>query len=347
MSSETSSDSPSIQSGTIQMDPIENTSPPSCFLSGTKIQVAWDATSLELLKRCPRLYQYVMIDGWQPQGEAIHLRFGIEYHQALHDYETFMAMEDMDHDNAVVATIHSLLVRMKDWDPNPRTPSEEKKSKKNLVRAVVWYLDKFKDDPAKTVEINGKPAMEVSFRFELDYEPNNIAREQSIDGGMYQPRPYLLCGHLDRVVNFQGAPFVMDRKTASSTISTYYFNQYHPHNQMSLYTLAGKVVLETPIRGVIIDAVNVNEEPSFERGVTYRTQDQIDEWLYDLQYYLHQAEAFAIEGYWPMNDTACDKYGGCKFRDICQKSPQVRERFLANEFKQLAPEERWNPLKPR
>jgi hypothetical protein len=30
----------------------------SPFLPGTKIQFAWDSTSLGMLKTCPRLYQY-------------------------------------------------------------------------------------------------------------------------------------------------------------------------------------------------------------------------------------------------------------------------------------------------
>lgn len=333
----------------------------SPFLSGTNIQYAWDSTSLELFKRCPRLYYYVMICGYEPPGENIHLRFGIEYHQALHDYETYKAEHDLNHDEAVCATVHDLLIRCKDWDPNPHTASEEKKSKKNLVRTVVWYLDQFKDDPAKTVMLdNGKPALEVSFRFQLDFGPSSQYRQvherdwdaaDEAETHNAQAQPYLLCGHLDRIVRFQGDIFVMDRKTAGSALTQYYFNQYHPHNQMSLYTLAGKVVLETPVRGVIIDGAfifdNWTEASPFQRGVTYRTQDQIDEWLVDLSWYLGTAEACATQERWPMNDTSCDKYGGCKFRDICNKSPHVREKYLASNFKQLAKEDRWNPLKPR
>lgn len=355
----------------------------SPFLTGTNIQFAWDSTSLELLKRCPRLYQYVMIEGWQPRGEAIHLRFGIEYHQALHDYEVYKSL-DLNHDEAVHATVKELLIRIRDWDPNPHTESEEKKSKKNLLRTVVWYLEKFKDDAAKTVMLQApvcptcdgsgfstsgtgygdvcgtcggqkftgppKPAIEVSFRFELDWGPEEGLKIEPVEDGVRiaSSQPYLLSGHLDRVVNYLGGLFVMDRKTSVYSLTTYYFNQYHPHNQMSLYTLAGKVVLESPIRGVIIDAAHVHEDYSdFQRGVTYRTQDQIDEWLDDLRYWLSEAERYATEGRWPMNDTACDKYGGCKFREICQKSPKARPTFLKNDFTQLPQEERWNPLKPR
>lgn len=340
-------DSPNPGGGlTLEMVKAEVLSP---FLAKTYIQYAWDSTSLELLKRCPRLYQYVMIEGWEPHGEGIHLRFGIEYHQALHDYETYLTLE-LNHDEAVCATVHDLLTRIHSWDPDPRTASEEKKSKANLIRTVVWYLDQFKDDPAKTVMLdNGKPGLEVSFRFQLDFGPASGVNLPS--NPINTAQPYLLCGHLDRIVRFQGDLFVMDRKTSGSALSQYYFAQYHPHNQMSLYTLAGKVVLETPVRGVIIDGAfifdNWTESAPFQRGVTYRTQDQINEWLLDLSWYLGQAEAYATQGYWPMNDTSCDKYGGCKFRDICNKSPHVREHYLKSGFRQKPKEERWNPLRPR
>ena len=321
---------------------------PSPFLPDTYIQYAWDSTSLELLKRCARLYQYVIVKGYESKGEAIHLRFGIEVHQALHDYETYKAL-GLNHDEAVHATVKELLVRIYKWDPNPHTASEEKKSKKNLLRTVVWYLDKFENDPAKTVIFdNGRPAIEVSFRFELDWGPQSAIRWEEGEGSVVGSQPYLLSGHLDRIVDFQGGLFVMDRKTSTYALTSYYFDQFHPHNQMTLYSLAGKVVLESPIKGVIIDAMHIGEdETTFARGVTYRTPDQVDEWLKDLHYWFGQAEIFATQGYWPMNDTACDKYGGCKFKSICQKSPAARKTFLRNEFTQLPPENRWNPLKPR
>ena len=69
------------------MSVAEELKPESPFIPGTYIQFAWDATSLEPLKRCPRLYQYTMIDGWRPRDENVHLRFGAEFHTALHNYE--------------------------------------------------------------------------------------------------------------------------------------------------------------------------------------------------------------------------------------------------------------------
>ena len=330
----------------------------SPFLPGTKIQFAWDSTSLSYLKTCPRLYYYTMIEGWSPKGEPIHLRFGIEYHQALHDFEKYKA-EGAPYDDALRNTIRDLLIRIHNWHPDPSRDSEKVKSKDNLVRTVIWYLDKFREDQAETVILaNGLPAMEVSFKFELDWGPATqyiAVHERDSEAADADEKhnaiaqPYLLCGHLDRVVEYSNSFFVMDRKTTSMTLpSSYYFNRFEPNNQMTLYSFAGQVVLGSPIRGVIIDAAQIAMGFSrFERGITYRTPDSLEEWLEDLQILLKHNEDYADADYWPMNDTACDKFGGCRFREVCSKSTGIRQNFLRSDFDQLPLEERWNPLKPR
>lgn len=300
-------------------NPIEEAQSP--FLAGTKIQYAWDATSLEYLKRCPQLYKYKMIDGWQSNEEDIHLRWGSEWHLALQQYE-LMKVDGLDHDEAVWHVIKELLLRTQDWKPDHKF-----KNKPFLVRSLIRYLDKFKDDAAKTIILqDGKPAIEVAFNFELDYGPTEDVK-------------YVLCGHLDRVVDYNDEIFFMDRKTSSYSLN---MNWYHPHNQMTLYTIACKIIFNTVIKGGIIDhiAIQVNDTKC-ERGFTHRTNDEMEEWLTDLEDWLRLAEFYAKQNYWPKNDTACDKYGGCKFREICAKSPSVRERFLRSEFRQEAP---WNPL---
>src|SRR5262249_43051879 len=104
---------------------------------------------------------------------------------------------------------------------------------------------------------------------------------------------------------------------------------------------AGQVILSATIKGVIIDAAQVAIDFSrYTRSFTYRTKDQIDEWLADLGFHLGMAEHYATIGHWPMNDTACRM---CDFRGICSKSPKVRDKFLASEFEKRE----WNPLIPR
>ncbi len=323
----------------------------SPFLPGTSIQYAWDSTSLGWLKTCPRLYKYSMIDGWRSKGESVHLKFGILYHQALEYYDKLRAGIEppMEHDLALNEVVSKSLYDSWTYEDGvsvgPWTPDHPSKTRETLIRSIIWYLNHFKDDPAKTVVLaNGKPAVELSFKMELDLKPPAIT--YNLDGVHAQiwDRPYVLCGHLDRVVEFTGGTYVMDRKTSSSTIGSAYFDQYSPDNQMSLYTMAAKVIYQTPVKGVIIDAVQIAVGFSrFSRGFTYRTDSEIEEWLVNTKSWLALAEGYATAGEWPMNDKACHHYGGCTFRKVCSKSPEVRQKFLESDFIKNP----WNPLVPR
>ena len=325
----------------------------SPFLPGTDMQYAWDSTSLGLFKTCPRLYEYTMIRGYALKVENLHLRFGIEFHSALQEYD-FARSEGFSHDEAVWEAMFGLQRRLLEQAlPEGNEKATKYKNADSLRQLVIDYLDYYENDHAKTfIMANGKPATELSFRFELDFGPS-----MSLQGTMFTVEgeqidaavPFILCGHLDRVVDFNGQLMVLDHKTTTTTLGSYYFDQYEPHNQMSLYTLAGKIVLNTVVKGVIIDGCQImlEGENRFVRGFTYRTPDQLDEWMDSLSMTLGYAESCATQNYWPMNDTACDKFGGCKFRGICSKSPQVRDKFLEMDFIVQPLEERWNPLKSR
>lgn len=284
------------------------------------IQFAWDSTSLGWLKKCPRLYYYQSICGYRPRGESLHLFFGQLYHSALERYDHLRAQGE-DHATALHRTIWQLML-----DSVPWPWEHNSKTRENLVRTVVWYIEEFVDDKATTIILaNGKPAVELSFKFELNSE-------------------VVLAGHLDRVVDFLGDPYVMDRKTTTITVSPYYFDQYEPDNQMSLYSMAGQVILGSPVKGVIIDAAQVAVNFSrFQRGLTYRTETQLREWSEDTMEWVHAAWRMADRHKWPMNDKSCHDFGGCAFRKVCSRDPAVRETFLQSDF-EVRP---WNPLVPR
>lgn len=310
----------------------------SPFIDDTHIQYAWDSTSLGWLKECPRKYYYAMIRGLVGKGEAVHLEFGILYHSALEQFDR-LKFAGATHDEAVHKTVQTTLEATwrdgKPWRSAADLPSEDRvslKSRENLIRTLVWYMDKYRDDPARTKALpSGKPMVELNFKFEAPY-------------GYNLARPYLLCGYLDRVVTFQEADFVMDRKTTTQTLSSHYYDQYDPDNQMSMYTVAAQVAFHTPVRGVIVDAAQIAVGFSrFGRSFASRTRDQVDEWLKDTGIWLRTAERFAQANYWPMNDKACHHYGGCPFVPICKKSNVIREKFIESNY-DVRP---WNPLIPR
>lgn len=303
------------------------------------LQTAWDSTSLGLAKTCWRKYYYQIICGWQSRGENIHLSFGIHYHKALETYDK-VKFETGSHDEGQLAAIKYCMTlgerqedgTFKHWDTDTSHKDYGLKNRYTLTRAVCWYLEKFKDDPCKTLVLeNGRPAVELSFRMGIG--------STAADGS-----EYLLCGHIDRAVTFGDHDFVLDRKTSKTTLSDYYFQQFNPSNQMTLYTTAGQVILKRAVKGAIMDACQLAVGfARFARHITYRTEAQLNEWLKNSLTYFRQAEKNAQDNYWPMNDTACDKFGGCPFREICGADPSVRELYLKSKFEQRI----WDPLETR
>lgn len=327
----------------------------------TGAQFAWDSTSLGWAETCLRKYQYYMIEGWRPIGGSIHLEFGGAYATALEHFHKHLAL-GMDRDEALCEVVHEALcatwryetIEAEYIDGVAQVPEDvlfaditqtldgktfcikslgpvewehSTKTRANLLRTIVWYIDHFEDDACKTVILSdGRPAVEYSFSFELG------------DGLVY-------CGHIDRLVEYAGEVYVQDQKTTGHTITPRYFESFSPSTQMSGYALAGKIIYNAKVKGVMIDAAQIAVGFSrFERGFTFRTDGQLEEWRKDSLLHIANARRATQDEYFPQNRTSCDKFGGCEFRDVCSRAPEVRPNFLRASFKQ---DKVWNPLERR
>jgi len=300
-------------------------------------QFAWDSTSIKLAETCLYKYYLKLQVGWQPGRKSAHLIFGGEYATALEDYHKAIAL-GIDREQAIRDVVHTALCNTwdhemdADGEPIPDTggpwqSDHNLKTRGNLIRSIVWYLDQFEDDPCYTVILSdGTPAVEHSFKLPVD------------DGIIFS-------GHLDRLVDYSGSLYVQDQKSTGTTISARFFDQFSPDTQMSMYTLAGKAIFNLPVKGVMIDAVQVAVGFSrFERGFTFRSEDQLSEWYDGAMATIERANKANAEQYYPMNPSSCGNYGGCEFRHICSRSPSVRQQFLLGDFT-IGPI--WNPLKNR
>lgn len=292
------------------------------------LQLAWDSTSLRALKTCPRKYYYSIVRGLRHKVPAFPLEFGILFHTAMEHYSHYTIFEKLSHNVALRKVLQDTLpiarAKLKGAKPERQPMS--------FARAVVNYLDRFEHDVIETaVRPNGHPAAELSFRLALPLE--------TPDGG-----EYLYCGHIDRLARYAGGLYVLDYKTTASYLGSSFFKKFTPDAQMSGYTLAGKVLMGEKVEGTMIDGVKLSGLTNeFERGFAPRHDDTIDEWAGDLLYWIKQAEGYARQNYWPLNDTACHHYSGCQFVDICSKSPQMREQYLTADFEV----QMWDPLKSR
>jgi hypothetical protein len=309
---------------------INNTSHKASFDNG--VQTAWDGTSLELAQTCLRKYYYSMIRGISPKNTSVHLIFGGLYASALELYYKLRA-EGQSLDEALAAVVRKTMedswVRPADAPGHPMIFDSTSKTRPNLIRTIVWYIEQFGNETENgmlTYHLaNGKPAVELSFAIEFESD-------------------ITYCGHLDRVVDYGGAHYVMDQKTTGSAPGSYFFNQFAPNNQMSGYSWAGKVILDSPVRGVIIDAAQIAVNfTEFARSITTRTARQLDEWHESALYSIRLAQSATALNKFPMNASACGNYGGCPFRILCSNDPSVRESYIKSDFK----EHNWDPIKER
>lgn len=329
------------------------------------VQFAWDATSIKSWEKCPRYYYYAHIEGWQTRTLNEHLRFGLHYATALEHYHKHIASGD-NVDEALLKVVReamedtwdreclkckgagSILEHPADQpfsqslaamdtcpkcagsgadEGRPWTSLDTVKNRGNLIRTIIWYVEQFRDDPAKVVILSdGRPAVEYSFSL-------------PVDNGL------IFCGHIDRLVDYSDNIYVQDQKTTKTTISAQYFRQYSPDTQMSMYAFAGRMVYGNPIKGVMIDAAQIAVGFSrFERGFTFRGPGTLEEWYDVTLAHIEDAQRATREQYFPMNTTSCHQYGGCTFREICSRSPSVRKNFLEGNFERTR---LWDPLERR
>jgi hypothetical protein len=299
------------------------------------LQFAWDSTSLSALKYCPRYYQYSIIEGYTTRSENIHLKFGIEFHAAIELYDRNRAT-GVSHETALLRSVRQAFINTWDFElKRPWTSDDPSKNRGTLIRAIVWYLTQFEHDTMETIIFaDGSPAVEKSFRLDLGFGPEILDCEDN----------YILCGHIDKLVTYDDRVWVMDYKTTKTALSEDYFAKFSPDCQVSTYSIGGRVIYHKPIEGLLINGIQVGASfARVQRMPISRTASQLEEWLYDLRYWLHEAERFASDGYWPQNDKSCGMYGGCAYRKVCGASPEVRPQLLRGLYVKRV----WDPLKTR
>ena len=322
-------------------------------------QLHWDSTSYGSFSTCPFYYYLTQIQGINLRHRSVHLAFGIAWHSAQERFHRLRAT-GLSYAASLHWTIAETLFRQL------RTPEEHQrnqgfheesvpvgplshvpaKTPTTLIRSLIQYFDSHRHDDLHTVILpSGRPAVELSFSFDLDL------------GDSDQTATYR--GHMDRVVSKGveldfSAPVLpprpwpvwnSDYKTTAAALNERYFSQFTPDIQMTGYTLGSGVVLPEPGRGTIIDAVQLGVTGAqFARGYITRSPEALKEFISDLQIDIQRASFYAKIGSWPMNRKACRQSGrDCEFRLVCA-SPNSRSSLLRADFKR---ERIWDPTKTR
>lgn len=316
----------------IPLEESQQLEPSTSFAEGTQFQTHWDSVSLVALKTCPRLYFYKIVQGWTLFPHPSTLQFGIAYHTLQETFHKLIA-HGVDQETTLLRC-----VRLAGLLGERLPPGRNERTKETLVRAIVWHEAQFHKDPAVTaIKKNGMPAVEFSFTLPIADVDNT---------------PIYLCGHIDRIVQFQGDTWIQDYKTTKSQLNERFLAQFKPNSQVSGYATAGYILSTQPNnifpstpKGVIIDGVELGVTYTrFQRFVLRFTQLELNEWLSDFIAIIRTvARGYAEQERWPMNESACGNYGGCEFHSVCSRNPAEREMLLTKGWKRSF----WDPRRSR
>lgn len=226
-------------------------------------------------------------------------------------------------------------------------PINPAKDRYALIRAVVWYCEEQPEDMSQGLAPinlpNGTPAVELPFRIPLPWKtPDGWVPRADGHGYDVVSEPYMLVGYLDSIVRFGTELFIADDKTTKKLLNKGFWDGFSPHVQVDTYDLAGSILFpDLPIKGVIIEGTQLLVGGArFGKHVIYHNEAQREEYFQELEGIIRMAEKYAAANHWPMNRASCFM---CGFKKICSKSPQVREQYLAADFKK----QHWNPLEER
>lgn len=298
------------------------------------IQLGWDSVSLTAAKKCPRYYLYSILLGYTPKAESPHLKFGILFHAALERLDHVKVtrpLTDADLAQTLRRAMEDAGSRDEEGNFKPWSSEHDKKNLESLVRAIIWYFDEYRNDAYSVIQLaSGAAAVELSFRFDI--------------GLKHAGESLLYCGHLDSLGTYAGNVYGLDRKSTGGALTQSFFSGFNPSVQITGYNIASKLVYNTASKGVIIDAMQVGAGfVRFGRSIVSVTEGQMEEWLVGTTYTMQESMKWLDQKFWPMNESACNMYLGCTFRDICSKDPAVREMFLNANFVTRV----WDPLEPR
>lgn len=346
-------------------------------------QIAWDSTSLGLLKECARKYYYEIICGWRSKHQSIHLTFGLLYHAGLEAYDHFAAsigkldgdLTDDEHQEGIRQCLRRVLreggqlvqppcpacngvgqVQLEAHPDHTATWETCELCKGTRFYGPAKWETWKSDDPYKNMW-----TLVRSLVWYLDAFRNSPLRTVTLSNGKPAVElsflfaageingiEYSYCGHFDRLAadrrEANPQKSVHDRKTTKSQINSGYWQGFNPHNQFSLYTAASAMHFSSPAWGVTVDAAQVLVNSTrFERQFIAYPPQLVNEWLTEARTWIAHAQQYAEENNWPKNDKSCGNYGGCAFRKVCSKSPEYRQSWLEADFIVR----KWNPLETR
>lgn len=226
---------------------------------------------------------------------------------------------------------------------------DPRRNSATLVDLLSGYYTHTQIMPAERlvpVEINGVRVVEQTFSFPIGKIFFKAGELLTTDVEI----EVWWSGIMDALVYHQNAIWVCDHKT-TTVMGEKFVDDKLRSSQMLGYTHIGRLFekqLSKPVRGVLINALALRKNDYEFKQFTLPMADwKIVEWqsetlraVYNL---VRNALDFLSTGEAvPVREHCVTKYGKCKFFDLCESVPAVRERMLYDTG--FFTENKWHPI---
>jgi hypothetical protein len=146
----------------------------------------------------------------------------------------------------------------------------------------------------------------------------------------------VLEGVIDLVVDTGEFKATVDHKTASRpTIPNKMGNQFKAYcwAMETRYLYKNEINLQKTKTG----------QDAFRRYPLHYHDDILAAWVMNAVYWAKVLANYLEEDFWPQNETSCDKFGGCAYKQICETQPLARSFIIGRDY--VASADNWSPKK--
>lgn len=298
----------------------------------------FDNTMLSLAKGCKRKFWLMQMQHWKPRGDSVHLVAGKAFASGLETARMAFFVEGKTAADAESLGCMALLKEYGDF----QCPPESAKSPERTVGALEYYFDVYPLEKEQAIPVTlpgGKKGIEFNF-----VEPLPILHPVTRE-------PIVFCGRLDQVVEYAGAWYGEDDKTATS-LGGSWSQQWGLRGQFTGYCWGFKQATGKELNGFLIRGVSIlKTKYDTQQAIVYRPKHMVDEWFVGAVRLIEELlkDWEGMQDYPSLTqppshlfvknlDHTCADYGGCSFRDICPHEDM--EPWLNTYFERR----KWEPI---
>lgn len=300
------------------------------------VETGWDATTASGIARCPRFGEYKIRYGLEPKTNAVYLRAGNALHGAMALHYAG-APQDL-----VLAELRNT------WGAEDQVlPAGHSFSHLNLpfletvLKNYFDYSKKADNFRPLTMKLDDLDLTNVlAAMFQLTPDGHVILGECKIimkfqvDG-----EQFIYSGKPDLPVEMGGAIYMMDHKSTSGYLSSWYFDQYRFSNQLRGYCAMLAELTHLQVNGALINGMYVGEKAAssefkgnrFGRyGPMLYQPAHLTEALRNQRAWQKVLDYYEAQGYYPQH--ASKLCSNCPFESLCAATPAIRESVMKTEF---------------